>query len=308
MNEADRLKVCACINDIGRGITDLSALFYANIYRFDPNIINVLDGQVPYLQRKFANMLATLNNVKYIDKVRPALEKMSARHMAYGAHPKNFKTFRSALLQSLADYFAEKDQTFDDDLRAAWEAVFDEVTGIMRDWMLQHPELQNDDIHDKQNTHRDTNLLKEIGGEEIIRRVHQRFYNVLFEDNYLGQFFYGKSKPSLIMKQTQFMVAAFGGEDNYRGGTPAFVHMHMLVTDEMADIRETILRRTILAEGLSEDIADRWLSVDHAFRPSIVKKSEDECVMRCWGQAPSVIKKPAEYSIPTIKQIADTPI
>jgi len=114
----------------------------------------------------------------------------------------------------------------------------------------------------------------------------------MFDHPWLEQFFYGKSKEALIRKQTQFMVAAFGGENHYRGDTPAFIHMHMYITDEIADVRQEILKQAILDEGLSEDIAQRWLKVDGSFRRGIVKKSVDECVLKCFGQMPVVAKKP----------------
>ncbi|MGR8941901.1 MAG: group I truncated hemoglobin, partial [Gammaproteobacteria bacterium] len=126
--------------------------------------------------------------------------------------------------------------------------------------------------------------MREIGGEDAVHRVHARFYEVMFNHPWLGQFFFGKSEEVLIMKQTQFMVAAFNGPNNYTGDTPAFVHMHMFITDEMADLREQILRKAILDEGLSASIADRWLKVDQSFRSAIVKKTIDECVLKCVGQ------------------------
>lgn len=94
------------------------------------------------------------------------------------------------------------------------------------------------------------------------------------------------------------MIAAFNGPNNYTGDTPAFVHMHMFITDEMLAVRNTLLKEAILAEGLSESIADRWLSVDHSFWRAIVKKSVDECVLKCVGQLPVVAKKPANYIAP----------
>ena len=91
------------------------------------------------------------------------------------------------------------------------------------------------------------------------------------------------------------MVAAFNGPNHYSGDTPAFVHMHMFITAEMADLCEQLLRQAILAQGLSATIADRWLKVDQSFRPGIVKQSIDECVMKCVGQFPLTAKKPAGY-------------
>lgn len=127
-----------------------------------------------------------------------------------------------------------------------------------------------------------------------MRAVHQYFYDILFEDPWLKKFFYGKSKETLIDKQTQFMVAAFGGENHYRGDTPAFVHMHMFITDEMSDLRQGILRDSILAQGFSAAIAKQWLEIDDSFRSSMVKKSVDECVLKCKGQMPIVVPKPTD--------------
>ncbi len=42
----------------------------------------------------------------------------------------------------------------------------------------------------------------------------------------------------------------------------SFGHMPMYITDEVADLREKILKQAILDQGLSESIALRWLRVD----------------------------------------------
>lgn len=58
------------------------------------------------------------------------------------------------------------------------------------------------------------------------------------------------------------MVAAFNDANHSTGEAPAFGHMHRFITDEMADLREHILRQAILDEGRSASIADRWMKVD----------------------------------------------
>ena len=131
---------------------------------------------------------------------------------------------------------------------------------------------------------------------EGINDVSRLFFCELFHlDINFNQFFYGKSKPTLVLKQTQFMLAAFGGPNNYAGDTPAFVHMHMFITDEMADLRQQILRRAIITEGLSHATAERWLAIDNSFRKGIVKQTFDECIVKCRGQIPVTAKKPAHY-------------
>jgi hypothetical protein len=47
------------------------------------------------------------------------------------------------------------------------------------------------------------------------------------------------------------MVAAFNGVNHSTSEAPAFGHMHLFTTDEMADLREHILRQAILDEELS---------------------------------------------------------
>ncbi len=56
------------------------------------------------------------------------------------------------------------------------------------------------------------------------------------------------------------------------------------------------------AEGLSQDIEDRWLATDQAFRLAIVKESESEAetVMRGPGQFPVVVRRPGGYVAPAL--------
>ncbi len=289
MKIANRLLVKNCIDEIAGGKEELSRLFYRELFHLDINFKKVFPGNIVFLNRKFFNMLAALQNVKYLENIAESVVKLGERHLIkYGAQIEFFDTVKQALLSALGHYLGDR---FTPDLKAAWNEVFDDVAVIMKQAMAkidrrQEPRATYDD------SSYDPNLLQEIGGEEAVYRVHQRFYDVMFEHPWLGQFFFGKSKPVLITKQTQFMVAAFNGPNQYTGDTPAFIHMHMFITDEMADLREQILKQAILDEGLSSSIADRWLKVDESFRPGIVKKSIDECVLKCVGQFPVTARKP----------------
>jgi hemoglobin len=289
MNIANRLLVKNCIEEIGSGREKLSRLFYRELFHLDIHLKKVFPGNVVFLNRKFFNMLATLKNVKHLENIAESIARMGERHIIqYGAQIEHFDTLKQALLLALGAHLGER---FTPELQAAWNEVIDDVSAIMTQSMGKIDRRQlHRDPHDDSGY--DPELLREIGGEEVVMRVHRRFYDTLFDHPWLGQFFYGKSKTSLITKQTQFMVAAFNGPNNYAGDTPAFVHMHMFITDEMADLREQILKQTILAESLSASVADRWLKVDQSFRPGIVKKSVDECVLKCAGQFPVTAKKP----------------
>lgn len=287
----NRLLVKSCIEQFSHDMETVSRLFYKELFHLDLQLKTVFPGNVVFLNRKFANMMATFKNVKHLENIRDSVVQMGKRHaLQYHAEIKHFPLMKEALLKALAEYLGAG---YNENLETAWVKVFDEVAAVMQEAMadLDMPE----ESFEHKATDYDAELLNKIGGEAVVTRVHQRFYNVMFDEPWLEKFFFGKSKEALIKKQTQFMVAAFNGPNHYTGDTPAFVHMHMFITDEMADIREQILKASILEEGLSEEIARKWLAVDRSFRPAIVKKSLDECVMKCKGQVPVTAQKPLGY-------------
>ncbi|MDQ6974402.1 MAG: hypothetical protein Q9M10_05915 [Mariprofundaceae bacterium] len=270
----------------------LSTCFFTHLFHLSPELADVLNGDVAMLQRKFTSTIATLKNIRYLDKISSALEAMALRHVGYGAECHHFAAFRQALLSALQEILGE---SFTTEHQEAWGKTFDAVSDIMQKVMSQQPKpFKKKTIAMTQSTH----LLDDIGGIEKVYAVHQRFYDAMYEDAYLFGFFQHRAKHELIEKQTEFMVAAFGGENHYVGQPPAFVHMHMFITKEMSDIRTIYLKKAIQDEGLNLDIQQRWLAIDHAFHASIEKKSVDECVMRAVFQQPLVVHKPEHYQAP----------
>ena len=293
MKIKNRLIVKECINDLSPNMEKLSPLFYKALFHMDIELKTIFPGNVVFLNRKFSNMLATLKNVKHLENISDSISKMGQRHiLQYGAEIEHFPIMKQALLIALKEFLGK---SYNDDLEKAWSSVFDEVAQIMKQAMRSIDcNTQKIAPLTKIIAH-DPALLSKIGGEAIVYKVHQNFYDIMFNEPWLETFFLGKSKEALIKKQTQFMVAAFNGPNHYTGDTPAFVHMHLFITDEMADLRERILKSSILAAGLPESIAEKWLSVDHSFRAAIIKKSIDECVLKCQGQIPITAKKPDNY-------------
>lgn len=292
MSLEQRLLVKENIESLGEGINNLSQIFFRELFHLDLTLKSVFPGNVIFLNRKFSNMLGAFKNVQYLEKISASIEKMGERHiLQYGAQLTHFETMKCALMIALNEYYGANLTV---ELEAAWMSVFEEVSEVMVKAMEQIDRRQIEIVqHDMIGY--DDNLLAEVSGREGILGVHKRFYDVIFNEPWLGQFFYGKSKEALIIKQTNFMVAAFGGENLYRGDTPAFMHMHMFVTDEMIRARQKILRQAILGEGFSNFIAERWLKVDGSFTESIVKGDVSECVLKCKGQVPVTIKKPLGY-------------
>ena len=289
----DRAQVRDCIEAIGPDINEVSQHFYRHLLRDNPALSTIFSGNTASLNRKFFNMLAALKNVKHLEKIETSIQQLGARHaQQYAVLGEHFAPLKQALLTALEEHLGE---TFDAELKLAWSGVFDEVAAIMQRAMADLPAAGDSPAA---LTGYDGDLLQAIGGEDVVLRIHQRFYDAIFEEPWLGQFFRGKHETTLARKQTEFMVAAFGGENRYSGDTPAFVHMHMLITSEQLEARAVLLRNAIRAEGLSEAIVERWINVDRGFWAGLVKQSEDECVMKCFGQYPVVAKRPANYVPP----------
>lgn len=280
-----------CIEKLQPSMNALCARFYTHLFTIDPDQASIFDGSAVTLNRKFVNMMATFKSLRRIENMESAIEKLAQRHVNYGMRPQHLIPFGQALIDALAEHMGEK---FTDELREAWTSSFVQVSSRMRHAIEQHPEWLEEQSS-KQDNHHGLDLLDQIGGIDVVKNVHARFYTDIFEDEWLGQFFGGKNKEALIHKQTNFMVACFGGPSLYVGEPPALAHMHMLITEEMALEREKILHKAIIDEGLSEDIATRWLKIDRSFWPAINKTSVDECVTKCFGQAPATAKKPLNY-------------
>lgn len=295
MDENQRLLVKQSIAALRPHTQRMSDLFYQQLFVRMPELERLFRPDAGARLTKFTSMLATFDNLKYLDKIAPALVALGRRHQTYGVRPEHYAVGEEAFMVSLR---AVRASELTRDEWKAWQALFQGLIPLMTEGggrrTLDSYAQMDAGMGDNRATH-DDHLLEAVGGVEVVQRVHERFYATIFDDEWLGRFFYGKSQVALVKKQTDFMVACFGGDNLYRGESPAISHMHMLIDDEQLDLREKMLRAAILAEGIAPELADRWLVVDAAFRGAIVKQSVDECVMRCPGQMPIVAPKPAGY-------------
>ncbi len=312
---SERLLVMACVAELESDVPQLSPRFYAHLQAIDPEAHTALKGSAAFRQRKFANLLMTFRSVKYLEALAPMFQAMGERHRGYHRQCRQFlPSMREALMNTLREHLGER---FTPELERAWARVYHDVATMMRQSMsISERERRTVAPGSAKSPERrgpwgavrwDEGLLEAVGGEAMVRRVHQVFYDVIFDDPWIGQFFFGKPKALLVEKQTEFMVSAFGGPHRYQGATPAVVHMHTFITDELSDLRERFLRRAILSQGLSPELADRWLAVDRLFRPTVVKQSVEECTMTTMEQHPIVAKKPEGYQDPTIEVRAERP-
>lgn len=301
MKEAGQV-IKESVDRIRKNIDHFSEAFYRALYKQSPDLRSIFTSQ-ELERRKLGAMIATLGNIRDWDKIEPAIRKLGERHVSYGVRAEHYPRLSEAFLAGVRE--VEGEYSFNS--APAWQTLLALVIATMTERLSASATTRTVSYIDPATLPEPSvpvlpagteTLLAEIGGYEVVERVHMRFYETIFADDWLGGFFAAKSQQSLVLKQTKFMVAAFGGPDEYVWESPALAHMHMMVTHEQADTREILLRNAIRAEGLSQDIEDRWLATDQAFRPAIVKENEAECVMRCPGQMAVMVKKPIGYKSP----------
>jgi len=76
-------------------------------------------------------------------------------------------------------------------------------------------------------------LFEELGGREILRRVHVVFYEKLLKDPWLMDLFEGIPREHLEDQQTDFMQYLFGGPNIYEGRMPKRGHQHLFISEEI---------------------------------------------------------------------------
>jgi len=132
-------------------------------------------------------------------------------------------------------------------------------------------------------------MLKRIGGYITLQRVHKNFYDKVYAHPWLGLFFEGYSQEAIERRQSDFMAEKMGGSKEYLGKHPLMAHRTMYITEELFEIRQRLLRETLLEFDLPTELIDKWLRIDAAFKNMIVKKSIADFYHTSWKYEKRVI-------------------
>lgn len=134
-------------------------------------------------------------------------------------------------------------------------------------------------------------FLDELGGIKVLEKVHKLFYDKMYAHPWMGKFFKDINQEGIEKQQTDFMAQSFGGPTNYVGRMVKPAHKHMYITDEMIDIRQTLLEESLIEAGVSPEHRAKWLKIDGSFRSAIVKKVE-ECEKRFFTDELLIFENP----------------
>jgi hemoglobin len=113
-------------------------------------------------------------------------------------------------------------------------------------------------------------LLDEIGGRTAVEHVVADFYGRVLCDSRLGPYFRGISMTRLQRHQTDFLCAALGGRDLYRGRDMAVAHSGMRITNDDFDRMIAHLGDSMISAGVSARVIDQVVAILSPLRAHIV--------------------------------------
>jgi len=116
-------------------------------------------------------------------------------------------------------------------------------------------------------------LFQAVGGLPTLQTVHKLFYDKVYADPWLGQFFAGHEQAAIENRQTQFMAEKMGSAEKYPGKPLRQVHENMYISAELVALRTRLLRESLAEAGVDAALAERWLRIDAAFAKQVEKPS-----------------------------------
>ncbi len=133
----------------------------------------------------------------------------------------------------------------------------------------------------------DTELWQALGEGEILKRILDDFYDAVFEDPVMSPYFHNSTKTRAKEKVYSFYRRLFSGERVYFGDRPRNAHHWMVISDEVFNYREILLKSFMQKHGLNDAMITRWQVLEELYRPDIVKT-------RARGRMVGDIETPAE--------------
>ena len=104
----------------------------------------------------------------------------------------------------------------------------------------------------------DKTLFDRLGGKHTFVKVHKIFYDKVYADPWLSKYFTEKPQHVLEEQQTDFMIQLMGGPKIYAGKTPKSAHQHMMISEQLFELRSAMLSESITLSDWCEMPANNW--------------------------------------------------
>lgn len=119
--------------------------------------------------------------------------------------------------------------------------------------------------------------LEEI--ESFIIKVSNAFYEHIYQHPWLKQVFQ-VPQEHITSQQIDFMLGAFGGPQRYCGRNPGDAHPHIYIDEQMWQLRHELLQKAFDETNCPNEMREKWLKIEEAFKKRIVMSNPSECQRR----------------------------
>lgn len=114
-----------------------------------------------------------------------------------------------------------------------------------------------------------------------IKKITMEFYELVYKDPWFGKIFSNIDQELITNQQVDFMVQNFGGPKKYCGRSPNDAHPHIWIDENIWNYRENLLIQAFDSLKAPEQIREKWLRIDNAFKKGILNTGgPDECYGR----------------------------
>ena len=108
--------------------------------------------------------------------------------------------------------------------------------------------------------------------KEYISKAVDEFYELVYKDEWFSKIFRNIDQEVITAQQIDFMLQSFGGPKNFCGRNPKDAHPQIWIDEHIWAYREMLLKQAFQKVGTPQDIQDKWLKIDHAFKNVIINK------------------------------------
>lgn len=134
--------------------------------------------------------------------------------------------------------------------------------------------------------------FEQMGGRSSLIIINKIFYDKVYQHPWLKQFFENIPQQYTEDQQVDFMQKVLGGQNIYAGKAPPAAHMHIVITEEVFEVRQKLLIEAFNEAKASQQLIDRWLTLDQSFKRVLLKEGPSQCKRRFNTDEILYFKKP----------------
>ena len=117
----------------------VAMLFYGRLFDLDPRLRPMFKQDIGLQGVKLMEMLTSItHNLDHFDDLIPQLKALGQRHAGYGVRPEHYDDVQAALIWALGRAL---DRDFYPELKAAWRAVIESVSAVMKEGAAELPPI-----------------------------------------------------------------------------------------------------------------------------------------------------------------------